>query len=427
MPGKLTRFSCSCERCTAETLGISLLAQFPDHQFQMRTIPFVDTLEKAHKVRDEINDGVGEANHVPIVICTMGDPELMEIINQTRAMIIDPFGDILPRLEKVLAAQHLQPGQSHRTANQSVYESRIDAIDYAMIHDDGGKIQNYDEADIILIGVSRSGKTPSCLYLALQFGIKAANYPITEEDMEYEQLPEPLRPFRERLFGLTTDLHRLVNIRQERRPNSRYSGRDVPAPQDPLYQHFRNVGGRDLGPHHQGQRAAANRATLTHEADNSVSEGRTAKLGGIGFVARQVIGHLLGADRAFHSPDHQVRCFRPAHVTQHHFRRQDDRARVNLVLPGVLGCGTVGCLEHSNGIGNIGARRDADAANLRRQRVGNIIAIQIQRRNHVVFLRTSHDLLQEVICDHILDRNAVSGLRILEFAPWAAANFLGAV
>ncbi len=208
---------------TAETLGISLLAQFPDHQFQMRTIPFVDTLEKAHKVRDEINDGLGEVNHVPIIICTMGDPELMEIINQARAMIIDPFGDILPRLEKVLAAQHLQPGQSHRTANPSVYESRIDAIDYAMIHDDGGKTQNYDEADIILIGVSRSGKTPSCLYLALQFGIKAANYPITEEDMEYEKLPEPLRPFKERLFGLTTDLHRLVNIRQERRPNSRYS------------------------------------------------------------------------------------------------------------------------------------------------------------------------------------------------------------
>ena len=208
---------------TAETLGISLLAQFPDHQFQMRTIPFVDTLEKAHKIRDEINNGRSEANHLPIVICTVEDPGLMDIINQTKAMIIDLFGDILPRLEKVLAAQHHQPGQSHRTANPSVYESRIDAIDYAMIHDDGGKTQNYDEADIILIGVSRSGKTPSCLYLALQFGIKAANYPITEEDMEYEQLPEPLRPFRDRLFGLTTDLHRLVNIRQERRPNSRYS------------------------------------------------------------------------------------------------------------------------------------------------------------------------------------------------------------
>ena len=195
---------------TAETLGLSLLAQFPDHKFQTRTIPFIDTLEKVHAVAEEINCSINGANQLPIV-------------NQTKALVIDPFGDILPRLEKVLAAQHHQPGQSHRTANPSLYESRIDAIDYAMQHDDGGKTQNYDEADIILIGVSRSGKTPSCLYLALQFGIKAANYPITEEDMDFEQLPKPLRQFKDRLYGLTTNLNRLVNIRQERRPDSRYS------------------------------------------------------------------------------------------------------------------------------------------------------------------------------------------------------------
>ncbi len=208
---------------TSETLGTSLLAQFPDHQFQTRTIPFVDTLEKVHNVCDEINRGNADSDQLPIVICTMGDADLMKIISQTKALVIDPFGDILPRLEKVLSAQHLQPGQSHRTVNPSVYESRIDAIDYAMIHDDGGKTHHYDEADIILVGVSRSGKTPSCLYLALQFGIKAANYPITEEDMEYEQLPEPIRPFKQRLYGLTTNLNRLANIRQARRPNSRYS------------------------------------------------------------------------------------------------------------------------------------------------------------------------------------------------------------
>lgn len=208
---------------TSETLGLSLLAQFSDHQFQTRTIPFVDTLEKAHKVSDEINSITEDSNLLPIVICTMGDDDLMKIISQTKALVIDPFGDILPRLEKVLSTQHLQPGQSHRTVNPSVYESRIDAIDFAMTHDDGGKTQHYDEADIILVGVSRSGKTPSCLYLALQFGIKAANYPITEEDMEYEQLPAPIRPFKQRLYGLTTDLNRLVSIRQERRPNSRYS------------------------------------------------------------------------------------------------------------------------------------------------------------------------------------------------------------
>jgi len=208
---------------TAETLGLSLLAQFPEHQFQTRTIPFVDTLEKVHAVTDEIEKSFRDSSQLPIVICTMGDDDLIKIITQSRALVIDPFGDILPRLEKTLSAQHHQPGESHRTVNPSLYESRIDAIDYAMLHDDGGKTRNYDEADIILVGVSRSGKTPSCLYLALQFGIKAANYPITEEDMEYEQLPEPLRQFQAHLYGLTTDLNRLVSIRQERRPNSRYS------------------------------------------------------------------------------------------------------------------------------------------------------------------------------------------------------------
>jgi len=220
---RLVYFLSNGTAITAETLGLSLLAQFPDRQFQTRTMPFVDTLEKAHSVSEEINRAGDAANQLPIVICTMGDEALMRIVEQTRALIIDPFGDILPRLEKVLAAEHHQPGQSHRTVNPSLYESRIDAIDYAMVHDDGGKTQNYDQADIILIGVSRSGKTPSCLYLALQFGIRAANYPLTEEDMESEKLPEPLAPYRDRLYGLTTDLNRLVNIRQTRRPNSRYS------------------------------------------------------------------------------------------------------------------------------------------------------------------------------------------------------------
>ena len=211
---------------TAETLGMSLLAQFPDHPFQTHTVPFVDTLEKAQAVADEINVCISATGQLPIVICTMGDEDLIKIIHQCKALVIDPFGDILPRLEKALAAQHLQPGESHRTADPSLYESRIDAIDYAMQHDDGGKMQNYNEADIILVGVSRSGKTPSCLYLALQFGIKAANYPITEEDMDSDRLPVPIAPYKERLYGLTTDLQRLINIRQERRPNSRYASSD---------------------------------------------------------------------------------------------------------------------------------------------------------------------------------------------------------
>ncbi len=209
---------------TAETLGLSLLAQFPDHHFKIRTIPFVDSFEKAQALTEEIDRGIDEANPLPIVICTMADDDLMKIINRSKALIIDPFKEFLPRLEKVLAAQHHhQPGQSHRIVNPSRYESRIDAIDFAMHHDDGGKTSSYDEADIILVGVSRSGKTPSCLYLALQFGIKAANYPITEEDMDSDRLPAPVAPFRNRLYGLTTDLDRLASIREERRPGSRYA------------------------------------------------------------------------------------------------------------------------------------------------------------------------------------------------------------
>lgn len=208
---------------TAETLGISLLAQFPTLHFKTRTIPFIDSKEKALAVSEEINCGADDSKGLPIVISTMADPDLKKIISQSKALVLDPLSDFLPRLEKILNTTSEQVSQSHRIANPSLYESRIDAIDFSLIHDDGGKTRNYYETDIILIGASRTGKTPSCLYLALQFGLKAANYPITEEDMESELLPVPIRPYSDRLYGLTTDPHRLCKIRQERRPNSQYS------------------------------------------------------------------------------------------------------------------------------------------------------------------------------------------------------------
>ena len=209
---------------TAETLGHSLLAQFPSLAFKTKTIPFVNTEEKALSVRAEIDRGTNTLNELPIVIATMADPALKEIVGASNALILDPFSDFLPRLEDILEVESRnEGGVSHRISNSSLYESRIAAIDYSLIHDDGGKTRNYDESDIILLGVSRTGKTPSCLYLALQFGLKAANYPITEEDMDSDILPVPIRPFKGRLYGLTTEAHRLANIRQERRPDSRYS------------------------------------------------------------------------------------------------------------------------------------------------------------------------------------------------------------
>ena len=208
---------------TAETLGHSLLAQFLTLHFKTRTIPFIDSVEKALAVNREIDQQVDGPNELPIVISTMADLELKEIIDQSKALVLDPFADFLPRLEEILDTKSAHASSSHRTANPSLYESRINAIDFSLIHDDGAKTRNYDETDIILIGVSRTGKTPSCLYLALQFGLKAANYPITEEDMESELLPAPIRPYTDRLYGLTTDANRLCKISQERRPNSAYS------------------------------------------------------------------------------------------------------------------------------------------------------------------------------------------------------------
>ena len=212
---------------TAETLGYSLLAQFPGVDFSSITIPFVDEKSKAYKIVERINKEAELTGLQPIVISTMADEEISKIILSSKALVLDPFDRFLPDLENTLHAHSIhESGQSHRISNQTLYESRIDAIDFSLIHDDGATTKLYDKTDIIILGVSRSGKTPTCLYLALQFGIKAANYPITEEDMDSEDLPKHLRAHKHKLFGLTTDPNRLAHIREERRPGSRYASMD---------------------------------------------------------------------------------------------------------------------------------------------------------------------------------------------------------
>ncbi len=228
---------------TAETLGHSLLAQFPDIEFTTVTIPFLDTEKKAQKVVDKINKAGAQSQLKPIVISTMANEAISKIILQSDALVLDPFDRFLPDLEETLNQHSIhESGQSHRISNESLYESRINAIDFSLIHDDGMTTKMYDQTDIIIIGVSRSGETPTCLYLALQFGLKAANYPITEEDMESEHLPKTIRKYQNRLFGLTTDPYRLAHIREERRPNSRYASMEqcrfeINRAEEMFYQH----------------------------------------------------------------------------------------------------------------------------------------------------------------------------------------------
>ncbi len=227
MPIRHVYFLSNRTAITAETLGHSLLAQFPDTAFSSVTIPFVDSEKKALNIVQRIKTSYERSQLKPIIISTMADEKISSIINQSDALIVDPFATFLPELEQELHAHSIhESGLSHRISNQSLYESRIEAIDFSMMHDDGMTTKLYDQADIIVIGVSRSGKTPTSLYLALQFGLKAANYPITEEDMDSEDLPATIKKFQKKLFGLTTNAERLAHIREERRANSRYASMD---------------------------------------------------------------------------------------------------------------------------------------------------------------------------------------------------------
>ena len=212
---------------TAETIGHSLLTQFPGTRFVTDRIPFVDDADKARKAADEIRRAGVEHGVRPIVVNSSIDPALNALLAESGALMLDVFAPFIEPLERELAMQRdSRVGQAHGMVDFETYHRRINAMNYALAHDDGVST-DYSDADLILIGVSRAGKTPTCVYLALHHGVRAANYPLTEEDLESDQLPSKLRPFRSKLFGLTIETVRLQQIRQERRPNSRYSQLDT--------------------------------------------------------------------------------------------------------------------------------------------------------------------------------------------------------
>ena len=209
---------------TAEALGNSLITQFENIYFEKTTIPYIDSIEKAENVVQRLNGIYLKHGIKPLVFMTLVNPEISAQIKKANASVYDLFSTFISPLEQELAEKSSYTvGRTHGVADDKVYSHRIDAVDYALSHDDGIKTRGYDKADIILIGVSRCGKTPSCLYMALQYGILAANYPFTDEDLSYIHLPEVLKPYKEKLFGLTIDVERLQQIRTERRPNSKYA------------------------------------------------------------------------------------------------------------------------------------------------------------------------------------------------------------
>ncbi|MFZ9759208.1 MAG: posphoenolpyruvate synthetase regulatory kinase/phosphorylase PpsR [Burkholderiaceae bacterium] len=209
---------------TAETFGNSILAQFDSLRFSIRRLPFVNALDKADAARSTIEEQGRRDGARPIVFSTLVNPTIAERVKLANAVHMDMFKTFVEPLELELGVKSNHTiGRFHHANDSESYKNRIEAINFSLAHDDGQSSRNLADADTILIGVSRSGKTPTSLYLSMQYGLKVANYPLIPEDFDRDRLPDALVPYKAKCFGLTIDPMRLSDIRQERRPDSRYA------------------------------------------------------------------------------------------------------------------------------------------------------------------------------------------------------------
>lgn len=209
---------------TAETFSHSVLSQFDQVKFEAIRLPFIDSIEKAAAVATRINRCAAETGKAPLVFSTLVNRESVQRIRDADCTLLDLFGTFVSPIEEALGMKSSHSvGRSHTGSSSKHYSQRIEAINFTLAHDDGQFVHGLEEADVILIGISRCGKTPTSLYLAMQYAIKAANYPLIPEDFDRSCLPNTLLPFRHKLFGLSIDPDRLAEVRHERRPGSEYA------------------------------------------------------------------------------------------------------------------------------------------------------------------------------------------------------------
>jgi [pyruvate, water dikinase]-phosphate phosphotransferase / [pyruvate, water dikinase] kinase len=214
---------------TASALAHSLMSQFESLDTVEIRVPFVDSPVKAAQCAVRIREARARTGIRPVAFSTLVDAHIAlalkgEADSAVDAFFVDLFQSFIAPLEQEFAVSSTHTiGRSHGAMDKKEYRDRIEAINFTLAHDDGVTDKDLAEADVILVGVSRSGKTPTSLYLAMQFGIKAANYPLIPDDFERDVLPGTLAQHRTKLFGLTIEPARLAEIRHERRPNSRYA------------------------------------------------------------------------------------------------------------------------------------------------------------------------------------------------------------
>jgi hypothetical protein len=228
MPDRRTVFFVSDRTgITAEMLGNSLLSQFEGLSFDRQTIPFVDTPEKIDEILRRIDENAATEGRRPLVFSSIVDDAMSAQLGRANALVLDLFQVFIAPLESELGAKSSHAaGRTHGIANSLEYFARMEAINFTQAHDDGATTRDLAKAQLILIGVSRCGKTPTALYLALQFGILTANFPLTPDDFIDKKLPASIQAYRDKLFGLTIDAERLQQIREARRPASKYASLD---------------------------------------------------------------------------------------------------------------------------------------------------------------------------------------------------------
>lgn len=224
MSGRTVFFISDGTGITAETLGHSVMTQFESLRYKQVRLPFIDSEQKTQEALKRIAEARSVDGVRPIVFSTLISPQLNAELKTADALFLDLFESFVEPLERELGLKSTHTvGRSHSSADSETYKNRIEAINFALAHDDGQSDKGLQQADVILVGVSRSGKTPTSLYLAMQYGLKAANYPLIPEDFERNALPSALPAYRAKLFGLSISPERLAEVRHERRPNSRYA------------------------------------------------------------------------------------------------------------------------------------------------------------------------------------------------------------
>ena len=224
MPNRTVFFISDGTGITAETFGRAILAQF-ETKFRQVRMPFMDSVDKAHQAVRQINHALVVDGKKPIVFTTLVNVEILQVIRDgCQGMLLDMFGTFVQPLEAELqVTSNHRIGRFSDASKSQEYQARIEAINFSLAHDDGQSNRDLEQSDVILVGVSRSGKTPTSLYLAMQYAMKASNYPLIPEDFERRQLPVALVPHKHKIFGLSIQPERLSEIRNERRPNSKYA------------------------------------------------------------------------------------------------------------------------------------------------------------------------------------------------------------